>query len=302
MLARPPDLTDDDVRAVLAEGWRLSPRTLEYTAVGFGSHHWLTESHFVTVDEVADHDDLEAALRVTAALRDDAGLEFVHAPHPSAAGERLVRLGDEWLVHVYDRLDVLDDTKHGPHDDPEVVELVRRIHEATPVVAHLAGVEDFGIWDREDLEGALAELDEPWETGPYGDRCRELLREGADAVRAALAEHDAIAAAVPRDGWVVTHGEPHRGNVFRTTDGWKVVDWDTVLVAPPERDWWDLCAAANGDPVRNDLYTLRWDLLEVACYVSEFWDDHDDDANTRESWKNLLRYLGRLEARATPPG
>lgn len=79
----------------------------------------------------------------------------------------------------------------------------------------------------------------------------------------------------------VTHGEPHRGNVFRTTEGWKVVDWDTALVAPAERDWWDLQGGRLGDPVLVDLYSLRWDLLEVACSVSECFEDHVDDRNTQ---------------------
>jgi len=298
VFVRPPDLADDDVRAVLAEHWGIRPATIEYAAVGFGSHHWLTESHFVTVDEPDLHVERAAALATARALRVDADLEFVHAALPAADGRLIVPFADRWLVHVHDRLEVVDDTRHGPHDDPEVVALLRRIHEATPIVGHHARVEDFGIWDRDDLERALTRLDERWETGPYAEPCRAVLREHEGAVRAALAEHDAIVAGVGRDGWVVTHGEPHRGNVFRTTAGWKVVDWDTALLAPPERDWWDVDGGRHGDPTLVDLYSLRWDLLEVACYVSEYVVDHVDDRNTQESWANYLTYLGRLETRA----
>ena len=298
MFERPPDLSDEAVADVVRTHWSIPVRTISYAAVGFGSHHWLTDTHFVTVDTADERDALAAALRTATALRDDAGLEFVHAPVDGL----LVPLGDEWLVHVYDRLDVLDEVQYGGHDDPEVVELLHRVHDATPVVRHHARVEDFGIWDRDDLEEALTELDEPWETGPYGDRCRALLRANADAVRSALAQHDAVVAGVGRDGWVVTHGEPHRANVFRTTDGWRFVDWDTALVAPPERDWWDVAGGAHGDPALVDLYSLRWDLLEVACYVSEFMDDHGEDRNTQESWANYLTYLDRLAARATRRG
>jgi hypothetical protein len=45
-----------------------------------------------------------------------------------------------------------------------------------------------------------------------------------------------------------------------------------------------------------DLYRLRWDLAEVANYVAEFRAPHGDDANTRESWKNLV-HSAELEAR-----
>ena len=53
------------------------------------------------------------------------------------------------------------------------------------------------------------------------------------------------------DGWpqppalrpargVLTHGEPHPGNTMLTAAGWLLIDWDTALVAPPERDLWSL--------------------------------------------------------------
>ena len=56
---------------------------------------------------------------------------------------------------------------------------------------------------------------------------------------------------------------------MRTPDGWKLIDWDTLLVAPPERDLWSLDpgdgsffeayrAATNvaPDPSTLDLYRL----------------------------------------------
>src|SRR5437762_1010282 len=35
---------------------------------------------------------------------------------------------------------------------------------------------------------------------------------------------------------VVTHSEPHPGNVIRTRAGLTVIDWDTVALVPRERD------------------------------------------------------------------
>jgi aminoglycoside phosphotransferase (APT) family kinase protein len=37
---------------------------------------------------------------------------------------------------------------------------------------------------------------------------------------------------------VLTHGEPHPGNLIQVGSRWMLVDWDTTLVAPPERDLW----------------------------------------------------------------
>ena len=82
---------------------------------------------------------------------------------------------------------------------------------------------------------------------------------------------------------VITHGEPHPGNVIRVAGQIMLVDWDTTLLAPPERDVWTL---ADGDPQVVDLYEattgivlledtltlyrLRWDLTEISIYVGQF--------------------------------
>jgi spectinomycin phosphotransferase len=37
--------------------------------------------------------------------------------------------------------------------------------------------------------------------------------------------------------WVLSHGEEHSANVIETPDGrWHLIDWDTVRLAPAERD------------------------------------------------------------------
>ena len=68
-----------------------------------------------------------------------------------------------------------------------------------------------------------------------------------------------------------------------TGDGWVLIDSDTALIAPPERDLWDLdpgdgsileaYASATGtspQPSLLGLYRLRWDLAEIAVNVSRF--------------------------------
>lgn len=290
MLAPPNGLTDEDVAVALLGGWSLAPESLTYAPVGFGSHHWIAGDHFVTVDDLADASGLEAALRTARALRDDADLPFVIAATPAADGALLVPVGGGWVMHVYERLDVVDDTTFGPHDDPEVLDLVRQVHGATERVGHHADHEDFSIWARDDLEEALGDLDEPWETGPFAKRARQLLAAHADDVSALFAIHDRLAADVARSGWVVTHGEPHRGNIFRTTNGWAIVDWDTALVAPAERDLWSV-PGDHGDPERCLLYRLRWDLTEIAVYVAGFYDEHPGDANDDQSWAGFLEYI-----------
>jgi spectinomycin phosphotransferase/16S rRNA (guanine(1405)-N(7))-methyltransferase len=105
---------------------------------------------------------------------------------------------------------------------------------------------------------------------------------------------------------VLTHGEPHPGNTMTTGDGLVLVDWDTALVAPPERDLWTIAGddttvlaaytAATGRTVVDDAlecYRRSWDLTEIALYVALLRAAHDDTADVRESWHNLQMTLER---------
>jgi thiamine kinase-like enzyme len=38
--------------------------------------------------------------------------------------------------------------------------------------------------------------------------------------------------------YVITHGEPHPGNLLRTRAGLRLIDWDMTALARPERDLW----------------------------------------------------------------
>ena len=88
----------------------------------------------------------------------------------------------------------------------------------------------------------------------------------------------------------MTHGEPHAGNVMRTGAGRVLVDWDTVALAPPERDLWmlvaggtdaaDLYAQATGtqlDAVALDFFRLAWDLADLAEYLNVLRSPHQED-------------------------
>jgi len=98
----------------------------------------------------------------------------------------------------------------------------------------------------------------------------------------------------------VTHGEPHRANTITTSEGPVLVDWDTALIAPPERDLWALAGEGPGvlqayetlTSVRPDrqalnLYRLAWDLAEIAIYVRDFREAHTENADTEVAWGGL---------------
>jgi len=89
---------------------------------------------------------------------------------------------------------------------------------------------------------------------------------------------------------LLTHGEPHPGNVMRSeSGGWLMIDWDTAPAAPPERDLWDL-TPGDGPALRPglvELYRLRWDLVEVAGGLARLRQPHGATADDDETWADL---------------
>ena len=306
MFTRPPTITDERVREKLAR-WGVDG-DVEYRAVGFGSHHWAVTGKqarwFLTVDdrEKRHRNDLAAALATAEHLLAD-GLAFVVAPVRTRAGELLVDIDERYVAALYPHVDGVS-FEHGEYaDDDErrdVLALVIALHGAA--IPSVTRHEDFAVDERAQLVDDL-----PWGSGPYASRARELLAERADHVARLLRRYDSLAAAAleKTERFVVTHGEPHCANTMLTASGRVLIDWDTVLVAPPERDLWMVLPSAasrlageyeaeTGTVVEPDvleLYKLQWDLVEIAGYTAFFRADHEDTRDAQESWRNLLHFI-----------
>ncbi len=146
-----------------------------------------------------------------------------------------------------------------------------------------------------------------------GDRARTAnaprswFEVRANRIEHMLEEHDRLAEQARQrpDRMVLTHGEPHPGNLIETTDGWLLVDWDTALVAPPERDLWHLQGAepsifgaytsvAHHDvlPTMLDLYRTAWELDDIASLAARFHRAHDDTEDARHEWANMQQCQG----------
>jgi spectinomycin phosphotransferase len=306
---RPPTLDDNQIVEFVAR-WGVAATHVEYKAVGFGSHHWYVEADrarwFVTVDDLQMKDSLErldAALRTAHELRSK-GRSFVVAPIPSERGEIVVRLDDRYVGALYGFVE--RETFPGgeyAHDDErrEVLGLLASLH--TAPAPECTRREDFVLANRAELTEDL-----PWGSGPYAMRARNVLEHRREHVATELARYDHLAAlaAEHTEDFVVTHGEPHAGNTILTPRGRVLIDWDTALVAPRERDLWEFARvgdhplftdyeAAVGEPIHPAflaLYALQYDLMEVSGYLAFFRADHDDTADAAESWKNYLRFIG----------
>jgi spectinomycin phosphotransferase len=105
---------------------------------------------------------------------------------------------------------------------------------------------------------------------------------------------------------VLTHGEPHPGNLLQREGGYLLVDWDTVGLAPPERDLWSVAEspedleryakAAGRTPNASALalYRLRWDLEEASIYVDWFRAPHERSPDMEQGWQELVETVGHL--------
>ncbi len=308
MHTEPRDLDRASLADALERHWAIAPQRLEYVPAGFGTHHWEAlgsdgSQWFVSADDLrspkfggqpsqASFSQLDRAFRTAQALRGDAGLEFVVAPEQGAGGVVLLRVAGHYAVRVEpfaEAAAIGDGDFETTADRSAVAQMIGRLHAATTrVPAALPAHEDFTLPARAELERALDELGIRWESGPFGEPARELLRQSAGDVRERLAAHDAAAAALLADqsSWVVTHGEPHSANVLRDARGrLLLVDWDTVRIAPPERDLWMVRAEGPS------FYRERWALAEICEYISEFRRAHGSSDDTRAAWAELGEYL-----------
>ncbi|MET8147917.1 phosphotransferase family protein [Actinoplanes sp. NPDC049668] len=290
MLDEPDGLDTAELLAGLAEGWGIRARSARYRPVGFGSYHWTTDDNFLTVDRVDDDrafGSLRRALDATLALR-RTGLEFVVAPLPARTGSAALRLGPRYALSVYPLVDG-EAGRFGPHrpeDVPEVLGLLARLHRtAAPATAERL---DLALPGR----AGLVDLGRPWTGGPFAERAWRLLSDHSVRLSDMLAEYDGLVAkaeATPQS-WVVTHGEPHPGNLMRTASGLVLVDWETVRIAPPERDLW-LVDGDHGDPAASALFRLRWQLADIAGYADELRRPHEATEDITAAWTYLRSYL-----------
>ena len=166
-----------------------------------------------------------------------------------------------------------------------VVELLATLHQTGGSARDHAPQEDFAIPHRDHLSASLAAVSAGWTEGPYAEPARQLVDRHAARLDDRFVRYDRLAGAAADhpELMVLTHGEPHAANTIKADSGMVLIDWDTTLVAPRERDLWSLAleepaslhryaAMAGVTPLSDllELYRLRWDLAEVSLYVALF--------------------------------
>jgi spectinomycin phosphotransferase/16S rRNA (guanine(1405)-N(7))-methyltransferase len=268
---------------------------------------------FVTVDDLASRRDrpdeplsavrerLERALGAAWSLHDQ-GRRYLVAP-VRGDGPDLVRpLGEEYGVSLYEHVDgdgfpwMPDGWKSRRLDRGHrsaVLDIVKTLHEETLPESVVPDVEDFAVSRRDVLADFLEGDGTMPGSGPYAERAGALLSENARMLRRVLDRYDKLVeiGREHRDGFTLTHGEPHPGNTMSVDGFYVLIDWDTALTAPRERDLWHF---GLGDPDLVELYRTRWPLTDVALAAARFRGPHEESANDRATWNALVGALADL--------
>lgn len=317
---RPRDFSDDELGAALRQHWRLPVTGLEYLPAGFGGFHWQVTDRagrrwFATASSLGgdgDFADLTATM-TTAAVLAEGGLRFVVAPVRAAGGQPVVRPRPDYAITLYP----FADGRPGRWGDvltaadrTAVTGLLAELH-GSGAAPGLAPVRPPGLPGVALLEESLRERGRSWRGGPYAERARVLISEHAGGLVTALGTFRELAASLAADGRppVMTHGEPHPGNLIRRGSGFLLIDWDTAGLAPPERDlWWVMpesgeqagrYAELTGRVVSQPavaFYRLRWDLDDISSFLAEFRRPHERTRDTEAAFGGFAAAVRRVAA------
>ena len=305
MLSPPPDLPVESIAAAVG----VEATAMVYRPVGFGSHHWsVGEEWFVTVDELDARrltvgESRETAFeRLAAALAAASSVGASYAVPPAGP---LVRLGRYAAIrYPFVAGESYNFSRYGPGEHRDaVLRLLIAVHASSATGVRR---DDFAVPHRDALEATLdgSVVDD---AGPFARRAAALISSNAGRISELLERYDALAAVADPGRAVLTHGEPHTGNTMRTAAGWRLIDWETALIAPPERDLWllggDLSAYTQATgvevlPELLEMYRLRWDIADLGIDVDRFRRPHTGNADDVECLSILEKVVGSLGSRA----
>jgi spectinomycin phosphotransferase len=338
---RPEGVSEHELTRALARGWSIQPARLTYAPVGAGSYHWVADDvgggrWFVTVDDLDGKSWLgdtraavlagvRRALHTALALREQNGLEFVLAPVLSGDGEAVQPVNSKYAVAVFPFLDGAGGEfgqRLRAGEQGRLIDLLAALHQVTPTAGTPVARLDLSL--RPVLEAAIAEPDRlsaagpsaagsvtGWVGGPFAGPARALLASARLSIRDLLATFDRLAARVAATPHlVITHGEPHPGNLIQAGGQTLLIDWDTVGLAVPERDLWGVLndgaeasryTAVTGRAVDPDAlwcYRIRWTLDDLATFTQQLQARHGDTADTREAWQSLQDLVAEAAVQA----
>ncbi len=302
MREAPPHVSAAAVLAVVRDRWWPGADEVIHLPVGFGAWHWRATAGgrhalFVTLDRLGGHhsaDSLEAAYAGAAELA-SRGLDFVVAPLPGPDGRFTADFGPGALSATRWHDGTSGDGEFTDEQAQTTAELLDALHAETPP----AGIPRWYPLVGPDLPEQLAARTlSPWTNGPHGAAAHDAIRERLDDIAMWTAHYLRVAASSDPATWVATHGEPHTRNQLVTDDGTLLVDWESLRLAPRERDLRHLAPHGLGDPdpALVEMFDLEWRLDEISQYADWLEAPHAGTESDRVALGGLLHELTRPAA------
>ena len=291
MLERPPDVTDDEILGVVRTHWEPLATAVEHLPVGWGAHHWRVDVDgepvlFATLDpDLPRHTPREPGGGVRLGGRARPRLRVALAAPPD--GGYVVPVGARtlsvtgWLDGARPEESVRDCPTCSPSS-------TRPRHRRLPAPGRPRS--------QPDLPHLLRDLlQQPW-TGPLGPAARELVVEHLAQVGGWAREHARLVALADPAAYVVTHGEPHVRNQWLARGRTWLIDWESLLLAPRERDLATLVHEGRDvdhDPQMVRLFDLEWRLSEIWSFAQWLQGPHVGDTDDRTALGGLTSELTR---------
>jgi spectinomycin phosphotransferase len=239
-----PDLPDERLLDSLASGYGLRAATITFLPLGVdvNSAVYRVEAdgraYFLKLRRGA-HDDLSVTLPAFLVSR---GLAAVIPPLPTLDQQWTRQLGP-YLLALYPFVDGVDGYQ-AELSEAQWIELgatLKRLHSLRlpPAIRRALSREDYSPRFRQRVQSFLGRAGSRAFDDPLAVELAALLAAQASRVQQLLAAAETLARQLPARAraQVLCHGDLHNGNLLLGAAGaFHIVDWDTALLAPQERD------------------------------------------------------------------
>ncbi len=331
-----------DTRALLEairQAYAFPVVSLDYLPVGMVGSHYRADCadgqhYFVTLYNHSrlahiSVQRLGFTLPLTYQLQQSGQFTNLAAPLPTTAGELQVDFQGFPLV-LYPYLDgrlLMDEMPYSDETQAELGRLVARLHAASQNLALKNPVQEtFTFHFEQPLRRGLEILpaigsDERWGRVAL----RDLLLPQRQVILALLERLHNLAEPMRRQPppMVVCHTDMHGANILRTPEGrLVVVDWEGVMLAPPEHDlfiftgagfetflsaYWQAGGVKDLSASRFAFYFYRRNLEDLTDWVVRILDENTDLEQDRadldgiqhdclDGWPDLQTAIPRMQA------
>jgi|GEM_PF-999764 hypothetical protein len=164
------------------------------------------------------------------------GLERLNYPIPTRKGELYLQK-DGSLIVLFNYIDA---EQSEDYDFYSFGRLISTLHSATSKIDVTTAKEDFDYRYAESFEKQLNNIVESDSADRITQSLRTLLIKYLDEVRHDYANFLDLSQQLKagEHKMVITHGDPGGNTLVKSPTDLYLIDWDNILLAPPERDTW----------------------------------------------------------------